>query len=80
MDTTNDIAQSQFIKAMFSDIIAENDHYLGIAASSQMKMEMMQSIYYHSSLYEPEVAHEYAAKYHEEQKQLANADEEVLYN
>lgn len=79
MDTNSDPAQSQFIKQMFSDVIDVNKHYLGLAASSQMKMEMMRSVYYHASLYEPEVAHEYAAEYSVEQLQLANANEEVQY-
>ncbi|KAF9273964.1 hypothetical protein BGZ74_004552, partial [Mortierella antarctica] len=65
-----------FIMQMFSDVIDVNKHYLGLAASSQMKMEMMWSVYYHASLYDPEVAHEYAAKYSVEQLKLANANEE----
>ncbi|KAF9369627.1 hypothetical protein CPC16_004367, partial [Podila verticillata] len=76
MDTNSDVAQSQFIKHMFSDVIDVNNHYLGLAASSQMKMEMMRSVYYHASLYESEVAHEYAAEYSVEQLQFDNANEE----
>ncbi|KAI9233998.1 MAG: hypothetical protein BYD32DRAFT_424540 [Podila humilis] len=47
-----------------------------------MKMEMMRSVYYHASLYESEVAHEYAAEYSVEQLQFDNANEEhvILLN
>lgn len=79
MDTTHDPAQSVFIKQMFSDVIDENNRYLGISANSQMKLEMMRSFYFHSSLYEPEVIHEYAAEYQEEQLHLADDAEEVKY-
>ncbi|KAF9151461.1 hypothetical protein BG015_006649 [Linnemannia schmuckeri] len=63
MDTTHDPTQSVFVKQMFSDIIDENNRYLGILANSHMKMEMMRSVYYHSSLYEPELIHKYATEY-----------------
>ncbi|KAF9123386.1 hypothetical protein BG015_005332, partial [Linnemannia schmuckeri] len=63
-------------QADVSDIIDENNRYLGISANSQMKIKMMRSVYYHSSLYEPEVIDEYAAEYHEEQLHLANNAEE----
>ncbi|KAF9118884.1 hypothetical protein BGW39_000788, partial [Mortierella sp. 14UC] len=76
MDTTHDPAQSLFVKQMFSDIIDENNRYLGISANSQVTMEMMRSVYYHSRLYEPAVIHEYAAEYLEEQLYLANDAEE----
>ena len=79
MDTTHNSTQSVFVKQMFSDIIDENNRYFGISANSQMKMEMMRSVYYHSSLYEPEMIYEYAAEYRKEQLHLANNAEKVQY-
>jgi hypothetical protein len=79
LDTTSDPSLSVFIRQMFLDILNENNKYLGIAANSGMKMEMMRSIHYRSNPYEPEAVHEYAAECLDEQSSFAETDEVRYY-
>ncbi|GJJ76621.1 zinc finger SWIM domain-containing protein 3 [Entomortierella parvispora] len=48
-DTTVDPATSTFVQQMFADVIDANNRYLGIAAKSQMKLEMSRSVLYQSN-------------------------------